>query len=229
MRNDPRTIERVALTHVDDVEARLRGEVLTAAADMFGYQAGGFRAAGPLATALARLDIAPLDEDAVRGYMRSKEWRKRWSARGRWWRACGLALPVVLSAAVLVTHRVTHDAFAGFVAACLTLIAWVFISGMAADFMFSDDTVEERAFWREYSLGSSSTMDAYRRYVPVHVLNLAVQVRRELRSAEFRVHELASVVRRVERPRPDPFLEVKLGAEHYFLAVWDERDYEERR
>jgi hypothetical protein len=39
------------------------------------------------------------------------------------------------------------------------------------------------------------------------------------------VYELTHSIAEEPRPEPDPFLQVKLGPESYFIAVWDERDY----
>ena len=64
----------------------------------------------------------------------------------------------------------------------------------------------------------------YPRYVPVFVLNYANQIKRECPGAEFAVHELY----RELAPQPDPFLLVRHGSEQYYVAVWDEKDYERR-
>ena len=56
--------------------------------------------------------------------------------------------------------------------------------------------------------------------IPEYVLNKAIQVKYEVPEVEILIDEFTVV--------PDPFLFVKLGAESYYIEVWDEPKFEGR-
>jgi hypothetical protein len=56
-----------------------------------------------------------------------------------------------------------------------------------------------------------------------------VHIWEALPEVKFSIHELHAEVSEVPNPLPDPFMEVILGTEHYFIAVWDEREFEAKQ
>ena len=107
-------------------------------------------------------------------------------------------------------------------------------TGPSAETSFSDREMADlatrgREYAREYLRGYASYIGYianYTGYVPVHVLNTALQVRTACPSAAFYIDELTLEVAQIPRPLPDPFLKVSLGSESYYIAVWDEREFE---
>lgn len=250
---DVRDIQFETLEHVDNIEAQLRGEVLTKAHQLFGYCADSFAAAGPLAKALVALDIKPLKAQQVEDYMRSKEGTKNfhtgWIGIPFGW----LMLPLWLLFSVHLgcfSDRGNDPtaAFSGIVVVFLLVLnlwqsferpwpkyrrttLWTkYTLGKAAQVKKNAMAVYKSAMEAAYRMGNMevnwSGDEAYPRYIPVHVLNMCVQVKELVPDAQFYVHELTSVVERMTRPKPDPFIEVQLGSERYWLAVWDEREFE---
>lgn len=59
----------------------------------------------------------------------------------------------------------------------------------------------------------------YRKPIPIHVLNKAVQIKEQLPQVEIFIEELTRV--------PDPFLVVKFGREEFYVEVWDEPKFEQ--
>lgn len=231
---DPRKIERVALTHVNDFEAQMRGDVLTRANKLFGYTADSFAASGPLAKMLANLDIRPLRAEQVQDYMRGKERVVRFNTV---WIAAFAAVVVPALWAVIMSPLflgwfVPNDWHYTVAIIGQVLLGFAGLVGLIGCILEVDASLfliyERESKWVVYSLGTPTgmRMERYARYVPLHVLNLAVQLREVEPNTIFNVYELTTVTRKLKRPDPDPFLEVVLGAERYFIAVWDEREYE---
>lgn len=229
-------IERAPLEHVDDVEAQLRGDVLARAGKLFGYHAEAFRHSGPLAAVLAELDIRPLRAEQVEDYMRGKEGKTRLNTGWLWAPGLLALIPAYWAVARLacgtwgaIGFPWAFPGMIGSILGAFTLLNVTFIEN-------AWPTYERESKWALYALGEPIEevvrgrgpvrREHYSRYVPIHALNLAVQVKEALPEARFYVHELTTVTRKLERPRPDPFLSVELGVEKYWLAVWDERDYE---
>ena len=248
MVKDAREIPRAPLVHTDTVEAELRGDVLERARTAFGYRADSFGASGPLSKALQRLDIAPLDTAAVQQYMAGKvrEWRTHRKALAHG--ALTIGLPGLLFGAFTLLVR---TGFLGFTAAAgpttassavlFVVSAIVSLASIVYGNLFASDVVydfEHKLSWTRFTLGMLSTtplererlgnLKSYERYVPVHVLNLALQLHDAVPSVHLYVDELQHTFQRVPRPLPDPFLSVELGAEKYYIAVWDEREFEAR-
>ena len=242
---DVREIPRMALSHVDDIEANLRGEVLTKASKMFGYAADTFNAVGPLAKVLVDLGIAPLDTVAVQLYMKSKE--KKWCRRyDAWFRTLLVAGPVVALLGALFSESCLHasaDTLGATVAIGVIVTAITLL--VLNLFIFERNpfsTVEYTHSWAQYVLGRTRYdtglqrrkfgyaeavyVEPYTRYVPVHVLNIAVSVKTAVPEAVLYVHELQQTQMEIPKPLPDPFLEVRLDSERYYIAVWDEREFE---
>jgi hypothetical protein len=223
---DVRDIETVVLTHTDDIEKELRGDILAKAYQEFGYKADSFDAFGPLAKALVKCDIAPLNTEQVEKYQSSKEINltiKTWpfyvltllSVIGTYWVFAIHYLRNTNSDIGMATALVI-----GFIATVAALIC----GGVFADEM---PTYKRSRGWQRYGLDKyeDRTFHQYPRYVPVHILNMAVQIKQELPTAKFYIDELTTLTT-VQWPEPDPFILAQYGSEKYYFGVWDEREFE---
>jgi hypothetical protein len=239
---DPRTIQRVVLKHGDDVEAELRGEVLTKAYELFGYQADTFKSRGPLAATLAKLSIAPLDQTEVDLYKKSKE--KKWTVNYRMtgFVVFNVAWPFLTIGAVLALkaffswHEVAD--FTTLDGVCIGFAVLTLFGYFVGNSIISDElkNVRYTRDWKTWPLGKKAeevrnngnarTAERYPRYVPVHLLNLAVSIKQTLPAARFYVEELQVTHEDIPKPLPDPFLVVTHGSERYTIGVWDEREFE---
>jgi hypothetical protein len=235
---DPRKIQRVALNHTDDVEASLRGKVLAEAYKSFGYVGESFGARGPLAKTLVRCGITPLDTAQVEQYKASKVSLTEDS--GKKWDAAAWA--ILLGAVCFVwnmyiwpsinTTRMAGGDYNDWVAdtvfsSFMTILASLFLIGCVWYSIIRLHIPKHRRqkSWVSYTLGGPEK-SKYHGYIPIHVLNLALQVKNSRVAASFVVDELTLSVQQVPRPLPDPFLKVTLGSEFYYIAVWDEREFE---
>jgi hypothetical protein len=238
MVKDPKKIDRVALTHVDDIEAQLRGVVLEKARVLFDYKADSFGAVGPLAETLVALDIRPLKREQVDAYKkrttRTKEINP--AARAvRAWVTLAITLALLNGAGLVTPPFITFSDSLDRWLCSLTL--FIIVGGF---FGLIISSVTEHLWggaytrtwsWRTQFLTTTmmhkgfleANPSRYEGYVPIHALNLAVQVKEALPSVKCLVHEL---VYDDTAPAGDPFLEVVYGAERYYIAVWDERDFE---
>lgn len=211
--SDAQKIPLMTPAHFDDIAAQMRGEVLADAARVFGYKADSFNALGPLATLLASLDIMPRDRVGVMEYKkrRTRKYRTRWNMSLGW-----AGVVVALAYWSLVAYA-TH--FNGWMLAVGLALS---IAAMVHGWACGDSLYREHAtvvYWKEIDLLK------YARYVPVHVLSKALQIQKANPQVAFVIHELCKETTEIMRPLPDPFLEVKYGAESYFIEVWDERNY----
>jgi hypothetical protein len=219
--SDVRKIERISLDHTEDIASELRGEVLAKAYDAFGYKADSFGTRGPLSKALYDLDIKPLDGQQVEVYKKSKE-RKRsvnWNIIAS---ATGIA--IICAFWVICTHIYNQ------IPDWILILGVVVTISLAMHSLFCTTegpwpTYKSVQHWEKYSLGREGKYHEYDRYVPVHVLNWAVQIKDCLPKTSFVIHEL-TVTSGTSWPKPDPFLEVSYGSEKYYIAVWDEREFE---
>lgn len=245
---DPRDIKRTPLVHKDDVEAELRADTLERAHKLLGYTADSFGSQGPLAGALMELAIAPLDASEVEAYMQSKKrkWKTNRRMLGGWmfWMVVPCAVWCLL---------VWHGAAAGWFkaseyisfeetlsvvllpitlgCALLSVVLGGCVWGCALADRIKDYTYETYWAWhtlghRDKFPGTQDWMLVYKKYVPVHLLNLAVQVKEAAPKATFYVLELTLSKDEAHLPQPDPFLFVHLGSERYAIGVWDEREFE---
>lgn len=214
----------------NDPEAELRGDTLQKAAQLFDYKAQSFNAFGPLAKALSALDIIPYKEEEVRAYMASK---KR-NIKVSWSFLTWLLIPCFFLPITLWIERLCLPSWKAVfhVAPTLPNIFFFIIFGIGGaafchDFIPSVRYIRE---WTTHAFGNPHGYEpTYPRYIPIHVLNYAVQIREALPKASFLIHELTSKTETTIVPRHDPFLEVVLGPEHYFIAAWDEKDFEAKR
>lgn len=226
---DVRDIKRVPLAHVDDVVAELKGQVLKEAFENFDYCAESFGASGSLAKALYSVGVIPLNTDQVDQYKASKnrQYTTHPSTWVKWVLAGG---PLVISVALNYYWHLTaakdFEPFFGLPIALGVLAAVV--SWLTGSFIIEEwGLLQSRIYkweWRTYELGRSAAK--YKRYIPIHVLNKANLIKQECRYAEFYVDELSLSIKDAPRPMPDPFMWVKLGAEKFYIDVWDEREFE---
>lgn len=78
-----------------------------------------------------------------------------------------------------------------------------------------DDEVSDKAWNR-------TEISHYHKPVPEHVINKAVQLKRELPNVNLFIEELGD--RRVK----DPFMVARLGKEQFYIEVWEEPKFEGR-
>lgn len=250
---DVRKIERVALTHVGDLEAELRGQVLVEANRNFGYVADSFGAAGPLAVTLKALDITPLKTEQVEAYKAHKE-RVTVTNLRPWIHllitGAAFLLGAVISFGIYDTaaqkvaaggkdsplvnwtvnsagpDTLTVNWFPIIMGLVIPTLILAFIGNMIFDVAL-DGILPRRTFkwrWATFTLGEN-----YPRYIPLHILNIANQIKAVRPKTSFHVDELTvSVEEHEPQPVLDPFLWVSLGPEKYYIAVWDEREFEAR-
>lgn len=237
---DVRSIPRMVLDHVDDVEANLRGEVLRQAADNFGYCAESFGATGPLAKALRELGIAPLDTAHVERYKKSRE-HVRMVNRRAW--AHWLLSVVPVSVALPLNIVFWNNTVGPLPTMGVALLSVIANGVLAIGFDRALTSRKHTWAWATYVLGprtGDAMMDMYgrtihrsvsrhTRYVPVHELHLANQIRVACPQVQFGMDELTYSLEDMPRPLPDLFLWTQLAGEKYYIAVWDEREFEARQ
>lgn len=219
-------IDRVPVSLPDDPQSELRQELLDKAKTMFGYKAHGGLIGGKLAEALAELSISYYRTDHVKSYMKSKQgsFTFRWTflitpAALLFWPFCGWMIVNYLHTSVykFVGNYQASTAFLG--------VLFVLTAIVAAE-TATEWPIYRRVWkWTKYPLGRLPGY--YPRAVPLFALNLAVQIKESRPHAIFFVHELSVDAGNTwPDPLPDPFLEVCEDGESYFIAAWDERDFE---
>jgi len=234
---DPRDIEKMSLDQVGDIEAELRGDVIGRAKKYFGYNAEAFNASLPLAKALVALSIAPLNTEQVEFYKASKLRVKKSSPENRTMFLTFSLIFLTGAAFILWGTLKTHfvpdigSAFLCF----LPLVAGGLLISTVAGMVVSEISPEKTYEWSWNTFALDKSKHSYPRYVPVHVLNLAVQLHENLKDQletsfdlKFEVQELQVKIMDVALPEPDPFLWAVYGPERYCIAVWDEREYEKQ-
>jgi hypothetical protein len=224
---DVRDIDTIVLTHEDNVEKELRGNVLAAAYKEFGYSADSFDAFGPLAKALVKCEISPLNPVQVEKYKASKTY----SFRIQTWplfilSLIGAVTTYWLMATPYLDKHGPNDGtgvliiLGGVLGTIGAVLCAAVFTGECPIYMRSRD-------WSRYSLGKNGDYreQLYSRYIPVHILNMAVQIKKNLPDAKLYVDELTTMSK-VNWPEPDPFISVEYGSEKYYFGVWDEREFE---
>jgi len=237
---DPRQIERIPISHTDNIEAEIRADVLSKAHKLLGYSADEFSTTGPLAKTLSSLSIAPLDADSVDRYMKSKE--KKWRTHHRFSADMGVGLFSPLLCLYLTWYghfrtdwfKPENEGGAWFIIIGASIVL-AFVSNAIWHWGFDRALTDRKftQFWAWHTLGhqeryheSGQDITPYKRYVPVHLLNYATQIKEQLPDAKFYIRELTVISEEIKKPLPDPFLLVQLGSERYAIGVWDEREYE---
>lgn len=182
----------------------------------------------PFLQKLIDLEILPFKTSSVYKYMASKEgqsWAKE-TVSGLWCLlGCAFSTVCAVLFIVYLNRPNVHFSDIAFTfcvisVVCLFLAAVTFVS--YAGIWFSSDTLtRRRTYWNH------TRIEHYLGAIPLHVLNKALQIRGVAPTCDMFIHQLESRLEEEIIPQKDPFLEVKLGDESYFVEVWDEKDYEE--
>lgn len=205
-------IRRMEISDVDLALAKERTELAAKADKLLGYR--NLRTGNHLIDKLHELGINPLNKTDVRDYMRSKE--KKFVRTSTKVYATWVALIVGLGYSAAHFHNEGCGIAAVFLGLVLLFLGLPALADGAAT------SPKRWREWRETSLGS------YNSQVPEHIVYKAVQIKEVCPTASFVVHHLVDCVEeRPARMTSDPFLEVRLGNESYFIDVWDEKDFVE--
>lgn len=166
-----------------------------------------------LRRALDELGVSPFTDESVERYKQAVLaeankglWKGRWLA---YLPGVGALLSLVCFGPALLGWFVSWKVG---LAAVIGLIA-----GLAMCVAVNGTAVKEEAFWRMTPLRD------YGSPVPKPVLDLAVQLKKRLPKARFHVHELVQQERVL-----DPFLAVTYAETTYFIAAWDEPEFDAR-
>lgn len=247
--SDHREIEKVPMKYSDpgNIEAAIRGELLSKASSELGYVGETFGALGPLAKVLEDLQIPVLNKDMVKQYQSKKErtWTVPYAAIGHITASAGIPFALFLIWGIISNFMGWHETNSftmidgtGITTGLLSLVSII------AGNMFVHESISSKKYtwyWRLFSLGkstaqmenmlpyerhSSRSVPQYTRYVPFHVLNKALQVKAALPNVGIGVEELTFKAEDIPKPEPDPFLFVELNGEMYYIEAWDEREFE---
>jgi hypothetical protein len=215
-------IERATI--VQDPTLTANAELVAKSSKLLSYNPGHIAVFGPLATALSLCDIKPLDRVQVERYMASKEYKSMTNIT-RWWTITAALWAVSVTYGVASTIRPTYHLFGGdnfftWLAIASICLVSLFVSGVCmAD---ADETWTERT-WHD------SRLSVYQGAVPSYALAKAVQLAESmsaLNQPTFIVHRLVETHHSIRKPLPDPFLQVKLGNESFYIDVWEEPEFE---
>lgn len=234
---DPRNIRRTTLRYSDDIESNLRAEVLEKARNEFGYVGESFGAQGPLAKAIIKSGIEILDTAQVDAYRASRVKTEVFEPRKNTKKTIIVTVGTIFNATSLLSAWGYFFHFSMFDGLFGLFLMLPFVAMMGILFAFTSRFPDQigtkftrETFWTTYSLGSVSRQSnpAYRGYVPVHVLNSALVLRSELDDVNFDIIELTVKEFNSPLPLPNPFMLAKRGSEQYYIAVWDEREFESK-
>ena len=223
----------VALKRIDlekGEDALSRANLLTEAVSVFGeYDSYGNRKIGaPISTklrlALAKLEIAPIDDRLVAKYKAQK------SKRQRLWKKSEVVL-LLMSAVFGVTSL---TAFAAGIAWYLgkwqdpggyNMFGIGILALLPTAFCGAIGLSHDGARWREgrwQRTGIATQLHT----VPDFAIARAIAVKKECPEAEMYIDYLTVSEYETRRPDPDPFLVAKLGNEEFYLDVWNEPQFE---
>jgi hypothetical protein len=96
----------------------------------------------------------------------------------------------------------------------IVLVASCVVIGCLANTAFG---IKEKGSWQV------TPLERCREEIPIFALSLAVSIKKELPEARFCVHQF------IQERLLDPFLVVNYGEADYFIAVWNESDFEAAR
>jgi hypothetical protein len=218
---DVKDISRQTLVNNYDSIKFQRGDVVIEAASKLGYQGLSVNAEGPLEKVLRLKEIEVLDPSQVKVYKMSKVSNINLTEKKR--RDIGISIisAVFISVYSICVHISNESLLSTYLASiipALVISMWTFIMGSLA---FNPSTTTwKNTSWVEIRLSE------YQNYIPVHVLNKCLAIREECPNAQFIVHELQERIHHVSASLLDPFMEVRLYNESFFIEVWDEREFE---
>lgn len=206
-----------------------RVDLATDAQKLLGYNLLARAIATPntLIGVLAKCGIEPLDTRSVERYKRSKEHVGMWSGTRNNLLALTITLSLTIATLIGVVHAINLPGT--YVPAWLIVLnilgvtacipSWIALSVIHSDARWGEGK-RTVISWATHPLSS------YNDVVPEFALDKAIAIKRECPSAEFYVDQLQEGDQWNPKPRPDPFLLVKLGSETLYLDVWDEYKYE---
>lgn len=172
-----------------------------------------------LQQAMRELDIQPFRAADVERYKKAEA--KRASSNIFLRHAEDITFGIFVFAAVMLVGSVIGCLAASTVPGWLWLapvvcVAVIVTDAIAAGGLSSTEIVSAK--WKREPLGSYSSP------IPEFALQTAVDLKRRCPIAEFYVDELT-----VEKRVLDPFLVVRCGGQQYFLEVWNEPRFQQKR
>lgn len=208
-----------------DESDRKVAEVASEAAEVFGYEPL-LRKYGreSLIAALAKLDIRPFTNESVAQYkatmLAKLREQSKFFARHEDFAAFASVIPGMLGALA---------AFSGFFWTIDLLVSGVHESNLLHAAGFPLGIILCMIAIRVFKISQEAwslkwaKLGDYRMPLPVSVLEDALRIRKELPSAKFSVDYLTT--ENAEKAA-DPFLVVECGGAEFYIAVWDEPDFE---
>jgi hypothetical protein len=102
--------------------------------------------------------------------------------------------------------------------------------GVGIFFIWAEHTVFVRHVWERSNIEfvSHKLNKKGQHMLPREALEIALRIKKELPEARFQVHMLEESRGFFFALADDPFLEVRLGGESYFVAAWDEPGFDGR-
>jgi hypothetical protein len=247
-------ISRMQFKHVEPSELQQsRVDLALQAQQELGYSRLAHAVAEPaesLAGALKKLAIAPLVEQDVEAYKKSKEWHGMWS--GDKVRLAKLAAAILCAGtAVWPGYISEHTSGPLFGAVCLfgaVMFAVVAITTTIHALVEYEQGSRQQRVWRTYALSG------YKGSVPEHVLSRALEIKREFPKVHLSIQQLVEEKREGVKRLVDPFLvaehleaknenrenasiftmnsfwfdvrQQEPPLERFYIDVWDEKEYE---
>jgi hypothetical protein len=225
-------LKRVQIAEPDPTQ--LSQDVLNYAVKNFGYrhpEVEHSHLTGELTTALRVMGLRPFDRVSVELYKSAKAAMR---LRRCWERSCKVVEDFIGVAAIGASYAF---AFIGFMMHVLTLHDWTAMGllqhwSVAVAVATTVIFFVARLVWPKFTTTATWVCVPLRGYdspVPEFALATAMEVHQRVPHVQLAVDELrvqhdAWVVRKA-----DPFLVAKLGDEEYYLEVWAEPGYKQKR
>ncbi|TSC84436.1 MAG: hypothetical protein G01um101417_242 [Parcubacteria group bacterium Gr01-1014_17] len=212
------TLERRSLPKIDPEEAMTQ-DVLDYAHEQLGYhhpQKEKLCKEGSLACALRIAGITPFSHDSVRKY--KEEQIKKFGDDNRLiplFKFFGVSIVLAVASSIIF---VSNDA--GLVKTISSVCASGFVAMFVVLFIIlvCSMSTKDRAFWK------ITPLKEYSGPVPGFALATAKEIHQRVCGATFFIDEM--IVEKVQR---DPFLVVRGDGEEYYVEVWEEPGYEQKR
>ncbi len=219
MNTNTALLERRALPEIDPADL-MRDDVLDYAHTQLGYhhpKKEHLCKEGSLAKALRVAGIVPFTQDSVTAYKKAQVAKydrlKRFVAPLIKFALISLALAI---GSVLVHLGVDLAMVKAITGISATVTSLVFVGCIIPFFVLA--ITDKRAVWRKLPLNE------YQSPVPGFALATAKEIHLRVPQATFFIDEL-----RLETRERDPFLIVTGDGEEYYVEVWDEPKYEQKR
>jgi hypothetical protein len=213
-------IQRMKFKQVDDAMVLdERQQLAKQAQSLLGYKrlAMAITIPGTLLGALRELGIEPLVNSSVEAYKARKARPGMWSGtRNTWLRLAGATVFAFGITMILKLNPTPSPAAIAGVTMCV--IGAIICLGCTL-VLFDEQGTRTVRKWAQCNLS------AYQGNVPEFVLAKAIAIKETRPGVNFSVDQLFEEREVIERD-PDPFLIAQLGDEHYYIDVWDEKEYE---